>query len=467
MIVSRRGFVEGSAAAMALLLAGCGGSKDDVYEVAFGATVTDAGQYVDRMIVDFGEDTVSGIEDDTFSVLMTSTVDYGEEKGNPYAYYDASVPLEVVKTETDGGKVTVYFNQSQAPTLTWLAEGRNYPAVLGFTIEQSSEITKTTKDGRELGFTGEYTSAATSYQDLECPEVAAFEGVEDEINYQFHKGTNDKLIVWFHGNGEGDFPTKDTNNNIAQILANRGGAAWVTEAQEVFGDASVMCFQAPDMWYFAVKDNLLETCHDEIQKVIDDNGIDPDEIYLSGCSAGGFMSTRMIIAYPDLFKAAMICCPALDAANVRSETDDACPTDEELASLKDAKTAIWLVQGETDSSVDPELCSKRIWAILTDGVETTEQAFDGAEGIASGFTTYETADNRHKLSLYETFELAEIEGISGDKRQGGKIKCVEDYDQDGEPEEVMYNDHWSWVFALRNDPQAADGTHLWEWALDA
>ncbi|MDI9590423.1 MAG: prolyl oligopeptidase family serine peptidase [Acidobacteriota bacterium] len=422
MIVSRRGFVEGSAAAMALLLAGCGGSKDDVYEVAFGATVTDAGQYVDRMIVDFGEDTVSGIEDDTFSVLMTSTVDYGEEKGNPYAYYDASVPLEVVKTETDGGKVTVYFNQSQAPTLTWLAEGRNYPAVLGFTIEQSSEITKTTKDGRELGFTGEYTSAATSYQDLECPEVAAFEGVEVEINYQFHKGTNDKLIVWFHGNGEGDFPTKDTNNNIAQILANRGGAAWVTEAQEVFGDASVMCFQAPDMWYFAVKDNLLETCHDEIQKVIDDNGIDPDEIYLSGCSAGGFMSTRMIIAYPDLFKAAMICCPALDAANVRSETD---------------------------------------------GVETTEQAFDGAEGIASGFTTYETADNRHKLSLYETFELAEIEGISGDKRQGGKIKCVEDYDQDGEPEEVMYNDHWSWVFALRNDPQAADGTHLWEWALDA
>ena len=269
-------------------------------------------------------------------------------------------------------------------------------------------------------------------------------------------------------NGEGDFPTKDTNNNIAQILANRGGVAWVSkEAQAVFGDASVMAFQAPNMWYFAVKDGLLEPCYNEIQKVIADNGITPDEVYVSGCSAGGFMTTRMIIAYPDLFKAAMINCPALDAANARSETDDACPTDEELASLKDAKTAIWLVQGETDSSVDPELCSKRIWAIITDGAEVSEQEFEGSEGIASGFTTYETADGHYKLSLYKTEDLAEVEGISGEKRQGGKIKCAEDYNMDGEFEEVKYNDHWSWVYTLRNNPEAADGTHIWEWALNA
>lgn len=269
-------------------------------------------------------------------------------------------------------------------------------------------------------------------------------------------------------NGEGDFPVKDTNNNIAQVLANRGSVAWVSEeAQAVFGDASVMAFQAPNMWYFAVKDGLLEPCYNEIQKVIADNGITPDEVYVSGCSAGGFMTTRMIIAYPDLFKAAMINCPALDAANARSETDDACPTDEELASLKDAKTAIWLVQGETDSSVDPELCSKRIWAIITDGAEVSEQEFEGSEGIASGFTTYETADGHYKLSLYKTEDLAEVEGISGEKRQGGKIKCAEDYNMDGEFEEVKYNDHWSWVYTLRNNPEAADGTHIWEWALNA
>ncbi|MDO4807383.1 MAG: prolyl oligopeptidase family serine peptidase, partial [Coriobacteriales bacterium] len=436
--------------------------------VAFGATVTDAGQYVDRMTIDYGDGTISGVEDDTYTVYMTSTVDYGEAKGDAYAYYDASAPLEVVKTEVDGGKVTVYFNQAQAPTLTWLAEGRNYPAILAFTVEQQGELTLKTKDGRELPVKGTYGCAATSYADLDCAEVTKFEDVQDEVNYQLHKGSNDKLIVWFHGNGEGDFPTKDTNNNIVQILANRGGVAWVSEeAQEVFGDATVMAFQAPNMWYFAVKDGLLEPCYNEIQQVIKDNGINPDEVYLSGCSAGGFMSTRMLIAYPDLFKSAMINCPALDAANARSESDDACPTDEELAKLKDAKTAIWLVQGKTDSSVDPELCSKRIWKIITDGAEVSKQTFEGDKGIASGFTTYETADGHYKISLYDTFELAEVEGISGEKRQGGKIKCAEDLNQDGEFEEVLYNDHWSWIYTLRNNPQAADGTHIWEWALNA
>ncbi|MBR3313571.1 MAG: prolyl oligopeptidase family serine peptidase [Atopobiaceae bacterium] len=491
MKVTRRSFVGGGTMAMAAFLAACGNNASteettaeeatteetteqattdaaagDAVLAAFGATVTDAGQYVDRMIIKYDGD-VSGVDNDTFKVTMTSTVDYGEAKGEPYAYYDATAPLEVNKVEVEGDTVTVYFRQDQAPTLTWLAEGRNYPAVLGFTVEQTKEITVKTPDGRELGFTGTYdTSATTSWADLLDSEVVLFDDVQDEINYRLYKGTNDKLIVWFHGNGEGDFPTKATNNNIAQVLGNRGTVAWASaEAKEVFGDATVMAFQAPNMWYFAVKDGLLEPCYNEIQKVIEENKINPDEVYLSGCSAGGFMSTRMIIAYPDLFKAAMINCPALDAANARSETEDACPTDEELAQLLDSKTAIWLVQGETDSSVDPELCSKRIWAILTDGVDDiTETAVDGTAGIASNFTTYETSDGKYKMSLYETVDLAEVEGISGEKRQGGKIKCAEDYNWSGELQEVKYNDHWTWVFTLRDNPEDASGTHIWEWA---
>ena len=488
MNVSRRKFVTVGAGMLTMMLGACGGNSggeaapaddaatteaaaSDSYPVAFSAIVTDAGQYVDSATIFFGDSAnIKGVENDTFEITMTSTVDYGEAKGQPYAYYDASKPLEIVKTEADptAGTVTLYFNQAQAGTLTWLAEGRNYPAVLGFEVTQTKPVKLTTKDGRELELsdaTLEVSPAVTSFADLYDPEVEKFEGVQDEINYQLHKGTEKKLIVWFHGNGEGDFPTKDTGNNVAQILANRGAVAWVSEeAQAVFGDAYVMAFQAPNMWYFAVKDNLLEPCYNEIQKVISDNGIDPNEVYLSGCSAGGFMSTRMIIAYPDLFKAAMINCPALDAANARSESEDACPTDEDLAKLKDSKTAIWLVQGETDSSVDPEQCSKRIWAIITEGAEVSESAHEGAQGIASGFTTYETPDNKYKLSLYQTFDLEEVTGISGEKRQGGKIKCAEDYNQDGTFEEVKYNDHWSWVYTLRDNPEAADGTHIWEWA---
>lgn len=176
------------------------------------------------------------------------------------------------------------------------------------------------------------------------------------------------------------------------------------------------------------------------------------------------MSTRMIIAYPDLFKAAMINCPALDVADLRAETEGCTPSDDELRTLTSSATKIWLVQGETDSSVNPEACSKRIWGFLSEGAEVSEAEYAGAEGIASGFTTYETADDKYKLTLYKTVDQAEGEGTLGDTRMMGKLVFAEDYDQNGELEAVQYNDHWSWIYTLRNNPEDAAGEHIWEWA---
>ena len=447
---------------------------EETYEATFQGVVNDNGEAVASMTIDFKDKKPAKIENDTFEIQVSSTVDYGALKGEPYPYMVPNpLTLPVIKTEVNGTVAKVYFQQDAAPVLTWLGEGRNYPAILGFTITQKKDIKATTNDGRELTVSGAaYTTKATSWKDLENAELKKFEDVQDEINYQFHKGTNDKLIVFYHGNGEGDFEDPDThemkltNNNIAQVLANRGGVAWVSdEAQAVFGDASVMVFQAPSMWYYAVRDNLLEKTYNEIMKVVKDNNINSEEIYLSGASAGGYMSTRMIIAYPDLFKAAMINCPALDAADTRSGLTGSTPSDEELEKLKDSKTRIWLVQGETDSSVAPDLCSKRIWNIVTKDAKVTEKKFEGDKGIASGYTTYETEDNKYKLSLYETFDLTEVTGITGDKRQGGKLKFAEDYNLDGEYEEVKYSDHWSWIYTLRDNPEAANGIHIWEWAV--
>ncbi len=79
-------------------------------------------------------------------------------------------------------------------------------------------------------------------------------------------GMQISLIVWFHGNGEGDY--NGSQNNVAQLLANRGTVAWATdEAQDIFGNAHVMAFQAPDTWYYAQKDGLLEKAYNEIQEV--------------------------------------------------------------------------------------------------------------------------------------------------------------------------------------------------------
>ena len=59
--------------------------------------------------------------------------------------------------------------------------------------------------------------------------------VKDGINYQFYEAKDsDKLIVWFHGNGEGDL--NGTGNNVAQMLANRGAVAWASDEEMCIRD---------------------------------------------------------------------------------------------------------------------------------------------------------------------------------------------------------------------------------------
>ena len=98
---------------------------DNSYKAQLYARITDAGQVVNKMVIDFGSDKrVSGVDKDTFTVHAKSIVQIGENKGN--AYYD--LDRKIVKVETKGSQVTVYFDESEGATLTWLSEGRNYPA---------------------------------------------------------------------------------------------------------------------------------------------------------------------------------------------------------------------------------------------------------------------------------------------------------------------------------------------------
>ena len=117
---------------------------------------------------------------------------------------------------------------------------------------------------------------------------------------------------------------------------------------------------------------------------------------------------------------------------------------------------------ETDTSVKSEVCSQRIFKILTDGAELTttrvEQEFN------SSFTTSETKDGKYKLSLYDTVDLEDKVDSLGETRPCGKLKFEEDYNLDGVKETVKYSDHWSWIYTLRNNPSDASGTHIWNWA---
>ena len=411
--------------------------------------IEDNGQAIYKMVLDYGNVKVSGVDKDTYTVHAKTSTE-GKRPADETAYGDKDQDRTIVRVEEKGTKVEIYFdeNDGAAGTLSYLATGaRNIPVDIEYTVTQNTPVKVSAMDGTDLG---EDTFVYSCTNTVEDEETAKFTSVkvDNGINYQYYDaGDADSLIVWFHGNGEGDY--KGSQNNVAQLLANRGTVAWATdEAQEIFGKAHVMSFQAPDTWYYAQKDGLLEKAYNEIQEVISKKGIDPKKVYVSGCSAGGYMTTRMLIKYPNLFKAAMINCPALDVATKRGgET----PTDEELASLKNSPTAIWLVQGATDGTVNTEDCSKRLFKALTDGQELVESRHEQA--LDSDFTTTETKDGKYKISLYDTTEA-------------GKLQFGEDFDQDDVKTLVEFSNHWSWIYTLNNNPESADGTSIWKWAAN-
>lgn len=423
----------------------------DGYSVQLYGTVTDAGEVVSSLEIDLGNTVkVTGVDVDTFTVHAVNKMELGTlaKAGDVTSYGDYEIDRKIIRARTEGQKIILEFDRSEGATLCYTSEARNYPGTLSYTITQNKPVTLTAADGKVLNasFTGTYVCDSSVID----PETEKFTSVlvDGGINYQLYVPAGaKKLVVWFHGNGEGDM--LGSKNNVAQIRANRGAVAWASdEMQAILGGAAVVAFQAPSTWYYAQNDGLLDQAAKEIREIVAKYGLDEKKIIVSGCSAGGYMISRMLMAHPELFAAAIINCPALNVADDRGgET----PTDEELEKIKACGVPVWLVQGETDSAVATEECSKRMFDILTDGAEIRETKIRQADKNASDFTTYETADNKYKLSLYET--TAE-----------GKLRFAEDYDCDGVTSEVQYSNHWSWIYSLNNDPCAADGTHIVNWA---
>ena len=94
-----------------------------------------------------------------------------------------------------------------------------------------------------------------------------------------------------------------------------------------------------------------------IDTIVKTYNIDPDRIYVAGCSDGGWMTVNMAIANPDLFAAIVLICGAYGSS-----------TDEELLTLKDNN--IWLVHAMNDTSVDPTETSDRLHALIPSSIYT-------------------------------------------------------------------------------------------------
>lgn len=150
-----------------------------------------------------------------------------------------------------------------------------------------------------------------------------------ELGFALHVPSDTKskkpLIVFLHGSGE-----KGTDVELVKVH----GPFKYMKANVI--DAYVLAPQCRENEFW---DN--ESLYRLIQKVIKDNHIDTNRVYLTGLSLGGWGTWNLAFAHPEMFAAIAPICGFID----RLQMDEVCK-------IKDIPTRIF--HGLLDDVVDPQ-----------------------------------------------------------------------------------------------------------------
>ena len=141
-----------------------------------------------------------------------------------------------------------------------------------------------------------------------------------------------------------------------------------------------------------------------IDEFASENNVDKNRIYVFGASAGGYMSFRMMIEYPNYFAAFSTSAAAVDKA---ATSGVVATTTQDLMKIRNKP--LWMIHAQNDPTISYENTSKRVYDVLS---------------------KYGAI-----LSSYPNVKIGETE----------------------------YNGHWSWIYSLRNMPVNNKGEHLFEW----
>ena len=348
------------------------------------------------------------IAKDTFKVFAKGTLpkDTGivlDEKTKSLGTFEVEREIENIYVN-DKGNIVINLKYGKdvagANTLSYVTGdvSRNVLMDLEYRVEQKKEI-----KGYKTGF---YRQG--KIVDEEADKFVAAKS-KSGVNYQYFKpvnkddGKKHPLIIWFHGNGEGGY--KDYRNNVSQKLANRGAVAFAEDkTQKIFGGAYVVAPQADDTWYNNYTKGYIKSVKAMIDEFASENNVDKNRIYVFGASAGGYMSFRMMIEYPNYFAAFSTSAAALDKA---ATSGGVATTTQDLMKIRNKP--LWMVHAQNDPTISYENTSKRVYDVLS---------------------KYGAI-----LSSYPNVKIGETE----------------------------YNGHWSWIYSLRNMPVNNKGEHLFEW----
>ena len=348
------------------------------------------------------------IDKDTFKVFAKGTLpkDAGivlDDKTKSLGTFEVEREIENIYVN-DKGNIVINLKYGKdvvgANTLSYVTGdvSRNVLMDLEYRVDQKKKI-KDYKTGFHI---------QGKVVDEEADKFVAAKS-KSGVNYQYFKpvnkddGKKHPLIIWFHGNGEGGY--KDYRNNVSQKLANRGAVAFAEDkTQKIFGGAYVVAPQADDTWYNNYTKGYIKSVKAMIDEFVSENNIDKNRIYIFGASAGGYMSFRMMIEYPDYFAAFSTSAAALDKA---ATSGGVATTAQDLMKIRNKP--LWMVHAQNDPTISYENTSKRVYDVLS---------------------KYGAI-----LSSYPNVKIGETE----------------------------YNGHWSWIYSLRNMPVNDKGEHLFEW----
>ena len=158
-------------------------------------------------------------------------------------------------------------------------------------------------------------------------------------------GARHPLVIWLHGLGEGG------TDPLIPLYGGKVSAFTGPEFQQLTGGAHVLVPQCPTFWLddgsgrstttgkSTYTQDLLALIRNYISAHPD---IDPDRIYVGGCSNGGYMTMALLLEAPDLFAAAFPTCQAYQ---------DSWLTNADIQTLKNIP--LWFTHSALDQICPP------------------------------------------------------------------------------------------------------------------
>ncbi len=424
---------------MVLSLTACS-SADESISGTYSINIAsfDWGCGIDQVMLTLN-DEVSDIDENDFTVTETKSVtDWSDET---YPVIETTLDREILdaySVDESGNKVDDSSKYVLIELRTDLNEGSpilysmesslnswSVPYYLTIALSDDSTVTSNNEEVTSIQIGTEYSSVTTLVDEMKIDSFNSTDGIEMAYGTYSPETPSDTVFVWLHGSGEGGIENTDPR---VSLLANKASAFMGSEFQDTMQGANVLVPQCPTFWMDADgnggewSNGLLTTegpsyYTDALMELIESykEECGADKVIVSGASAGGYMTMRLILDYPDFFDAAVPVAEALP---------DAIISDQELSGIVDMP--LYFIYSNDDPSIIPEKFEIPTISRLEE-MGATNLHVSASESVidTSGLYTNE----------------------------------------DGTP--YTYNGHWSWIYLFNNEADCNyHGESVWEWLSD-